>query len=65
MANKGGGGGGVGFLGLLGILFIGLKLAKIITWSWWLVLLPLYGGIAIFLFIILLITLITACAIFK
>lgn len=33
---------GVGFLGLLGLLFIGLKLAGIITWSWWLVLLPLY-----------------------
>ena len=35
-------GGGIGFLGLLTILFIGLKLAHIIHWSWWLVLLPLY-----------------------
>ena len=34
--------GGVGFLGLLGLLFIGLKLADVINWSWWLVLLPLY-----------------------
>jgi hypothetical protein len=33
------------FLWMLGLLFIGLKLAEIITWSWWLVLLPLYGGI--------------------
>lgn len=41
--------GGVGFLGLLTILFIGLKLAGIITWAWWLVLLPLYAGIALFI----------------
>lgn len=42
----------IGFLGLLGLLFIGLKLAGIITWSWWLVLLPLYGGLLL-LFVIL------------
>jgi hypothetical protein len=30
------------FFKLLTILFIGLKLAGFITWSWWLVLLPLY-----------------------
>lgn len=34
---------GPGFFTLLGLLFIGLKLAEIIDWSWWLVLLPLYG----------------------
>jgi len=33
----------MGFFGILGILFIGLKLASVIHWSWWLVLLPLYG----------------------
>lgn len=33
----------VGFLGLLGLLFIGLKLGSVITWGWWLVLLPLYA----------------------
>ena len=33
----------IGFLGLLGLLFIGLKLAGAITWSWWFVLLPLYA----------------------
>ena len=33
----------IGLLDILGVLFIGLKLAKVITWSWWLVLLPLYG----------------------
>lgn len=38
--------GGIGFFGLLGILFIGLKLTGFITWSWWLVLLPIYGPLA-------------------
>lgn len=33
----------IGFFGLLGLLFIGLKLAGQIAWSWALVLLPLYG----------------------
>lgn len=36
-----------GFLGLLTILFIGLKLTGFIDWSWWLVLLPLYGPLAV------------------
>jgi len=39
-------GGGVGLFGLLGLLFIGLKLTGYIDWSWWLVLLPIYGGLA-------------------
>ena len=34
---------GVGFMGLLGLVFIVLKLVGVIGWSWWLVLLPLYG----------------------
>jgi len=32
----------VGFLGLLTILFIGLKLTGCISWSWWLVLSPIW-----------------------
>lgn len=32
------------FLPLLGVLFIGLKLTDVIDWSWWLVLLPIYGA---------------------
>lgn len=35
--------GGIGFLGALGIAFIVLKLVGVIAWSWWWVLLPLYG----------------------
>lgn len=38
----------IGFLGLLGLLFIGLKLTNFISWSWWLVLLPLYVIPAVF-----------------
>ena len=38
---------GIGFFGLLGLLFIGLKLGGVINWSWWWVLLPLYGGIVL------------------
>lgn len=34
-------------IGLLGIVFIVLKLTGFINWSWWLVLLPFYGGFAL------------------
>ena len=44
--------GGIGILGLLGVLFVGLKLAGIITWSWWYVTLPFWGGIALVLSIL-------------
>lgn len=33
---------GVGVLDLLLVLFIGLKLAEVITWSWWWVMSPLW-----------------------
>lgn len=39
----------IGFFGLLGLLFIGLKLANVISWSWWLVLLPIYGPVILLL----------------
>lgn len=34
-------------VGLLGLLFLGLKLAHVIDWSWWLVTLPFWGGAAL------------------
>ncbi|WPK37731.1 hypothetical protein [Escherichia phage AV124] len=37
----------IGFLGLLALVFITLKLCGVIAWSWWLVLLPLYFGLAL------------------
>ena len=33
---------GIGFVGALTIAFVVLKLMKIIDWSWWWVLLPLW-----------------------
>jgi len=44
---------GIGFFGLLTILFIALKLTGYIQWSWWLVLLPAYAGLVLFLLIVL------------
>lgn len=35
-------GGGIGFCGLLTIAFIVLKLTGFISWSWWVVLAPLW-----------------------
>lgn len=43
----------IGFLGLLTLIFITLKLCGVISWSWWLVLLPLYFGFAVILFFFL------------
>ena len=34
----------VSFLTLLGVAFIVLKLCNVITWSWWWVTLPIWGG---------------------
>jgi hypothetical protein len=52
-------GGGIGVLGLLGIVFITLKLTGYITWSWWWVTLPFWGGIGLVLGIFLIALLIT------
>jgi hypothetical protein len=41
--------GGLGLLSVLGIIFVVLKLVGVIDWSWWLVLLPFYGGFVLFL----------------
>ena len=44
----------IGFLGLLALIFITLKLTSVVTWSWWLVLLPLYGIPLFFMWTIML-----------
>ena len=36
------GGGGLGFFGALQIVLIVLKLCKVINWSWWWVLTPIW-----------------------
>ena len=35
------------FLSVLGLIFIALKLLGVITWSWWIVLAPLYFGLVL------------------
>jgi len=45
-ANSNSSSGGVSFLGLLTIVFVYLKLTGSISWSWWWVLSPLWGGFA-------------------
>jgi hypothetical protein len=48
-STQNGSSGGISFLGALGLLFIGLKLGHVIRWPWWVVTLPLWGGLALFL----------------
>ena len=57
--NKNGNSMGIGFFGLLTLLFIGLKLTGCITWSWWWVLAPIWGPIALAVAIMFLVVLIT------
>lgn len=54
MASKNTSGGGIGFAGLLTIVFIVLKLTKVIAWSWWWVLSPLWIVTALVVFLIVL-----------
>ena len=46
-------------LSLLGVAFVVLKLMEVIAWSWWLVLLPFYGGLVIFLVLMVLAALVS------
>ena len=39
------GGAGLGICEVVGIVFVILKLCKVIDWSWWIVLLPIYAPI--------------------
>lgn len=51
--------GGIGVLGLLGVLFVGLKLTGVINWSWWWVTAPFWGGFALLLAILALVTVVS------
>ena len=42
---------GISFVGVLTVLFIGLKLGKVINWSWWWVLSPIWISIGLVLII--------------
>lgn len=49
----------MGFMGALFLVFLVLKLTATITWSWWWVTAPLWGGAIVFL-IVLAITVLAA-----
>lgn len=53
MTNNSSSGGGLGFTGLLTVAFIVLKLCKVIDWSWWWVLSPMWIMILIALIAII------------
>ena len=48
-----GGRDGLGVFGALGMVFVILKLVGVIDWSWWLVTLPFWGGLALLLVFLL------------
>lgn len=50
------------FFTVLFFVFLILKLTNVITWSWWWVTAPLWGGIALFIGVFLLIFLIVGLA---
>ena len=51
MANNNNSSSGIGFMSILFVVFLVLKLCKVITWSWWLVTLPLWGGLVLLIII--------------
>jgi len=44
---------GVGFCGLLAIAFIVLRLCKVISWSWWWVLSPIWIPLALVILLLI------------
>jgi len=52
--------GGIGFVGLLTIVFIVLKLTKVVAWSWWWVLSPIWITTALVIIIIIAMVIIAA-----
>ena len=46
---------GIGVFGLMGVVFVTLKLCGVITWSWWWVTAPFWGGLVLVLSLIVLI----------
>ena len=45
--------GGIGFVGVLQITFVVLKLCKVIDWSWWWVLSPIWISTALAILVVL------------
>ena len=53
---------GITWLGALCLLFIGLKLAGVINWSWWWVFAPIWGPIGLVLAIVALMAAVAGAA---
>ncbi len=60
MSNTSKSSGGVGVSDLLGVAFVVLKLTGYITWSWWWVTLPFWGGVALVLALALVAAIVSA-----
>lgn len=54
MSANNGNGGYISLVGLLGVAFVVLKLCDVIDWSWWWVTCPFWGGLAIWIIVIVL-----------
>jgi len=57
-----GGGGGLRLPAVLGVVFIVLKLVGVIGWSWWWVLAPFWGSLALGLVAVALLALVAAAS---
>ena len=44
----------MGFFAILQVIFITLKLCEVIAWSWWLVFIPFYAWLALFVLMLVL-----------
>lgn len=55
------GGTGLTFSGALAILFIALKLCKVIDWSWWWVLAPLWIPVAFVVLVLCIVVTFVSC----
>ena len=60
MSNSNSTSGGIGLFTALGLIFVILKLCNLINWSWWLVTLPFWGGIALVVGIVIIIAIISS-----
>lgn len=52
--------GGIGFFGLMFLIFMTLKLTGFISWSWWWVTAPLWGGFALLGLFVLIVIIISS-----
>lgn len=52
--------GGMGCLTVLGLIFIVLKLTDLIDWSWWWVLAPFWGPVALTVTVIVIVSILVS-----